>query len=160
MTRVGASCTQAASRFGDVVELIKHNRRFDTICWRSNDTIEAARAGEAGRGFAGGFASEVKALAGTDRQGTGEISRPIAEVSRANQDRSPPSTEIGQEPHRRMSRSPRPSQRRWGDKKKGGTTGAAQLGNFAERAGRRRRGTQQVSSNITAGSRRHRSRIA
>ena len=76
-----AELSNAASRIGDVVELI------NTIAGRTNllalnATIEAARAGEAGRGFAV-VASEVKALAEQTAKATGEIGQQIAGIQAA-----------------------------------------------------------------------------
>src|SRR6266853_715269 len=61
--------SKAASRIGDVVELI-NTIAGQTNLLALNATIEAARAGEAGRGFAV-VASEVKALAEQTAKATG-----------------------------------------------------------------------------------------
>jgi methyl-accepting chemotaxis protein len=81
--RVG-ELAQAASRIGDVVELI-NTIAGQTNLLALNATIEAARAGEAGRGFAV-VASEVKALAEQTAKATGEISAQISGIQAATQD--------------------------------------------------------------------------
>ena len=82
-SRVG-ELAQAASRIGDVVELI-NTIAGQTNLLALNATIEAARAGEAGRGFAV-VASEVKALAEQTAKATGEISQQIAGIQAATDD--------------------------------------------------------------------------
>ena len=81
--RVG-ELAKAASRIGDVVELI-NTIAGQTNLLALNATIEAARAGEAGRGFAV-VASEVKALAEQTAKATGEISQQISGIQAATED--------------------------------------------------------------------------
>jgi methyl-accepting chemotaxis protein len=76
--------TKAASRIGDVVELI-NTIAGQTNLLALNATIEAARAGEAGRGFAV-VASEVKALAEQTAKATGEIGQQINGIQSATQE--------------------------------------------------------------------------
>ena len=76
--------SKAASRIGDVVELI-NTIAGQTNLLALNATIEAARAGEAGRGFAV-VASEVKALAEQTAKATGEIGQQIAGIQNATQE--------------------------------------------------------------------------
>ncbi|MGY4344609.1 methyl-accepting chemotaxis protein [Bradyrhizobium sp. GM7.3] len=87
--------SQAASRIGDVVELI------NTIAGQTNllgvalnATIEAARAGDAGRGFAV-VASEVKALAEQTAKATGEIGAQVSGIQAATQESVSAIQEIG-----------------------------------------------------------------
>jgi methyl-accepting chemotaxis protein len=90
--RVG-ELAKAASRIGDVVELI-NTIAGQTNLLALNATIEAARAGEAGRGFAV-VASEVKALAEQTAKATGEISMQISGIQAATQDSVSAIKEIG-----------------------------------------------------------------
>ncbi|MBR1226108.1 MCP four helix bundle domain-containing protein [Bradyrhizobium sp. AUGA SZCCT0176] len=76
--------SKAASRIGDVVELI-NTIAGQTNLLALNATIEAARAGEAGRGFAV-VASEVKALAEQTAKATGEIGLQISGIQAATQE--------------------------------------------------------------------------
>jgi methyl-accepting chemotaxis protein len=76
--------SKAASRIGDVVELI-NTIAEQTNLLALNATIEAARAGESGRGFAV-VASEVKALAEQTSKATGEIGQQITGIQAATQD--------------------------------------------------------------------------
>jgi methyl-accepting chemotaxis protein len=88
-----AELARAASRIGDVVELI-NTIAGQTNLLALNATIEAARAGEAGRGFAV-VASEVKALAEQTAKATGEISQQISGIQAATQESVGAIKEIG-----------------------------------------------------------------
>jgi methyl-accepting chemotaxis protein len=90
--RVG-ELSKAASRIGDVVELI-NTIAGQTNLLALNATIEAARAGEAGRGFAV-VASEVKALAEQTAKATGEISQQISGIQSATNESVVSIKEIG-----------------------------------------------------------------
>ncbi|MFZ5739348.1 MAG: methyl-accepting chemotaxis protein [Pseudomonadota bacterium] len=90
--RVG-ELSQAATRIGDVVELI-NTIAGQTNLLALNATIEAARAGEAGRGFAV-VASEVKALAEQTAKATGEISAQIGGIQSATDQSVSAIREIG-----------------------------------------------------------------
>ncbi|MGJ5242916.1 methyl-accepting chemotaxis protein, partial [Bradyrhizobium oligotrophicum] len=79
-----AELSKAATRIGDVVELI-NTIAGQTNLLALNATIEAARAGEAGRGFAV-VASEVKALAEQTAKATGEIGQQISGIQAATQE--------------------------------------------------------------------------
>ncbi len=79
-----AELSQAATRIGDVVELIS-TIAGQTNLLALNATIEAARAGEAGRGFAV-VATEVKALAEQTAKATGEIGQQISSIQSATQE--------------------------------------------------------------------------
>jgi methyl-accepting chemotaxis protein len=81
--RVG-ELSQAASRIGDVIELI-NSIAGQTNLLALNATIEAARAGDAGRGFAV-VASEVKALAQQTAKATEKIHQQISGVQAATKE--------------------------------------------------------------------------
>src|ERR1700730_3217150 len=83
-TDLVSELSKAASRIGDVVELI-NTIAGQTNLLALNATIEAARAGEAGRGFAV-VASEVKALAEQTAKATGEIGQQITGIQSATQE--------------------------------------------------------------------------
>ena len=85
--------TKAASRIGDVVELI-NTIAAQTNLLALNATIEAARAGEAGKGFAV-VATEVKALAEQTAKATGEIGQHIGAIQAATEDSVGAIKEIG-----------------------------------------------------------------
>ncbi|MHC4045065.1 methyl-accepting chemotaxis protein [Bradyrhizobium sp. 23AC] len=88
-----AELTKAASRIGDVVELI-NTIAAQTNLLALNATIEAARAGEAGRGFAV-VATEVKALAEQTAKATGEIGQHIGAIQSATDESVGAIKEIG-----------------------------------------------------------------
>ncbi|AWL97788.1 methyl-accepting chemotaxis protein [Bradyrhizobium ottawaense] len=88
-----AELTKAASRIGDVVELI-NTIAAQTNLLALNATIEAARAGEAGKGFAV-VATEVKALAEQTAKATGEIGQHIGAIQSATDESVGAIKEIG-----------------------------------------------------------------
>jgi len=88
-----ADLSQAASRIGDVVNLITAVAE-QTNLLALNATIEAARAGDAGKGFAV-VAQEVKMLAAQTAKATGEIGAQISGMQAATQDSVTAIKEIG-----------------------------------------------------------------
>ena len=85
--------SQAASRIGDVVQLITAIAE-QTNLLALNATIEAARAGESGRGFAV-VAQEVKTLAAQTQKATGDIGAQITGMQAATQQSVGAIKEIG-----------------------------------------------------------------
>jgi methyl-accepting chemotaxis protein len=130
--------SKAASRIGDVVELI-NTIAGQTNLLALNATIEAARAGEAGRGFAV-VASEVKALAEQTAKATGEIGQQITGIQAATNDSVGAIKEISSTIERLSEIS---SAIAAAVEEQGAATEIAR--NVQQAA----QGTQQVSSNIT-----------
>ena len=85
--------SKAASRIGDVVELI-NTIAGQTNLLALNATIEAARAGDAGRGFAV-VAHEVKALAGQTAKATEEIGQNVSLIQSSTRNAVDAVREIG-----------------------------------------------------------------
>ena len=133
-----AELSKAASRIGDVVELI-NTIAGQTNLLALNATIEAARAGDAGRGFAV-VASEVKALAEQTAKATGEIGQQIGNIQDATQESVDAIREIGSTIERLSAIS---SEIAAAVEQQGAATQEISR-NVQEAA----RGTQQVSSNI------------
>jgi methyl-accepting chemotaxis protein len=131
--------SMAASRIGDVVELI-NTIAGQTNLLALNATIEAARAGDAGRGFAV-VASEVKALAEQTAKATGEISQQIAGIQGATQESVNAIKEISGTIERLAEIS---SAIAAAVEEQGAAT--QEISRNVQQAAR---GTQQVSSNIT-----------
>ena len=136
--RVG-ELSKAASRIGDVVELI-NTIAGQTNLLALNATIEAARAGEAGRGFAV-VASEVKALAEQTAKATGEIGQQISGIQAATQESVDAIREISGTIERLSEIS---STIAAAVEEQGAAT--QEISRNVQQAAR---GTQQVSSNIT-----------
>jgi methyl-accepting chemotaxis protein len=88
-----AELSKAASRIGDVIELI-NTIAGQTNLLALNATIEAARAGDAGRGFAV-VAAEVKTLAEQTAKATGEISTQVNSIQSATDESVVAIREIG-----------------------------------------------------------------
>jgi methyl-accepting chemotaxis protein len=131
--------SKAASRIGDVVELI-NTIAGQTNLLALNATIEAARAGEAGRGFAV-VASEVKALAEQTAKATGEISQQITGIQGATQESVSAIKEISGTIERLAEIS---SAIAAAVEEQGAAT--QEISRNVQQAAR---GTQQVSSNVT-----------
>ncbi len=117
--------SKAASRIGDVVELI-NTIAGQTNLLALNATIEAARAGEAGRGFAV-VASEVKALAEQTAKATGEIGQQITGIQAATQELS--ERDQGNQRHHRTAVGDFVDHR-----SRSGRTGRCDAGDFPQRA--------------------------
>ena len=136
--RVGA-LSKAASRIGDVVELI-NTIAGQTNLLALNATIEAARAGDAGRGFAV-VASEVKALAQQTAKATEEISQQISGIQAATNESVAAIKEIGDTIGRMSEIASSIAQ---GVEEQG-----AANQEISQNVRQAAEGTQQVSSNIT-----------
>jgi methyl-accepting chemotaxis protein len=134
-----SALSKAASRIGDVVELI-NTIAGQTNLLALNATIEAARAGESGRGFAV-VASEVKALAEQTAKATDEIGQQITGIQAATQESVGAIREISStiEKLSEISSTIAAAVEEQG-------TATQEISRNLQKAAR---GTQQVSSNIT-----------